>query len=74
MTKTTNIAKEVSLDELWESAPTSEQTFNPVSLTHLPAAAQLYLNHAIAPGAKLASAVRLQNSSYPPIKMADWRA
>ena len=59
MTATTNKAQEVSIDELWEFAPINEQTFNPDSLTHLPEAARRYLNHAIAAGAKLASAVRL---------------
>jgi hypothetical protein len=59
MTATTNQTKEVSIDELWESAPTSEQTFNPASLAHLPEVTRRYLEHAIAPGAKLASAVRL---------------
>jgi hypothetical protein len=59
MTATTTKTKEISLDELWESTPISERIFNPELLTHLPTAAQLYLNHAIAPGAKLASAVRL---------------
>ncbi len=59
MTTTTNESKEVSLDKLWESAPISTQIFNPVALTHLPPAARRYLEHAVAPGAKLASAVRL---------------
>ncbi len=59
MTTTTNKAKQVSIDELWESAPISEQTFNPTLLTHLPKATLFYLQHAIEPGAKLASAVRL---------------
>jgi hypothetical protein len=53
-----NKTKEVSLDELWESAPISKQIFKPESLTHLPETARRYLEHAIAPGAKLASAVR----------------
>jgi hypothetical protein len=35
MTATTNKTKEVSLDELWESAPIRAQTFNPASLAHL---------------------------------------
>jgi hypothetical protein len=48
MTATTNKAKEVSIDRLWESAPISEQTFNPTSLTHLPEITRRYLEHAIA--------------------------
>ncbi|AFY96533.1 DUF6544 family protein [Chamaesiphon minutus] len=61
MTATTTITKtkEISIDELWESTAISERIFNPESIAHLPTAAQLYLNHAIVPGAKLASAVRL---------------
>jgi hypothetical protein len=59
MTATTNKAQEISLDELWESAPSNEQTFNLASLSHLPEVTRRYLEHAIAPGAKLASAVRL---------------
>jgi hypothetical protein len=59
MTTTTNNTKQVSLDQLWESTPPSERIFNPESLIDLPPAARLYLEHAIAPGAKLASAVRL---------------
>ncbi len=58
MTTTTHKTKEISLDELWESAPISERIFNPASLTNLPDAARRYLEHAIAPGAKLASSVR----------------
>ena len=59
MTTTTNKPADISLDELWESAPISERIFNPAALTHLPDAARLYLEHAIAPDAKLASAARL---------------
>jgi hypothetical protein len=58
MTATTHKTKEVSLDELWASAPVSERIFNPKSITHLPEIARRYLEHAVIPGAKLASAVR----------------
>jgi hypothetical protein len=58
MTATTHKTKETSLDELWESAPVSTEIFQPESITHLPETARRYLEHAIAPGAKLASAVR----------------
>jgi hypothetical protein len=58
MTATTHKTKEVSIDELWESAPISERIFNPESLTNLPETARRYLEHAIKPGAKLATAVR----------------
>ncbi|MCY7366659.1 MAG: hypothetical protein LH474_00715 [Chamaesiphon sp.] len=50
MTETIATTKEISLNELWESTPTSELIFNPESLTDLPPAAQIYLEHAIAPG------------------------
>lgn len=55
----TNKTKEVSLDELWASAPVSNRIFKPEFLTNLPDAARRYLEHAITPGAKLASAIRL---------------
>ncbi len=59
MTETIATTQEISLNELWESTPTSELIFHPESLTNLPPAARIYLKHAIAPGTKLASAVRL---------------
>jgi hypothetical protein len=59
MTETIANTKEISLDELWESTPASARIFSPESLTDLPHAARIYLEHAIAPGAKLASSVRL---------------
>lgn len=59
MTEALTKIQAVSLEELWESAPISEQIFNSESLTNLPETARLYLKQAIAPGAKLASAVRL---------------
>jgi hypothetical protein len=34
--------KEISIDELWESSPTSDDTFNPELLTNLPHAVRLY--------------------------------
>ncbi|MEG3940229.1 MULTISPECIES: DUF6920 family protein [unclassified Microcoleus] len=50
---------EISLDDLWESAPKSDRPFNPESLINLPNLARRYLENAIAPGTPLASAVRL---------------
>ena len=35
MTATTNKTTDISLDELWESAPIGEQIFNPASLINL---------------------------------------
>lgn len=70
--------KEVSLDELWESAPISDcasrtlgdRIFNPESLTNLPETARRYLEHAIAPETKLAAAVRLK--MHGEIKLKKW--
>jgi hypothetical protein len=59
MTETINKIADISIEQLWESAPIGERIFHPDSLTHLPDAVRRYLNYAIAPGAKLASAVRL---------------
>ncbi|MBE9126693.1 hypothetical protein IQ257_20290 [Coleofasciculus sp. LEGE 07092] len=64
------MSTQVSLDELWKSAPSSEQVFQPDALTGLPDIAQRYLEHAIAPGTKLASAVRLR--MHGEIKLKDW--
>ena len=62
--------KAVSLDELWESTPPSDSVFQPEQLVGLPDAVQRYLNHAIAPGTKLASAVRLR--MHGEIKLRGW--
>lgn len=48
-----------SLESLWRSPPVPYQSFQPDRLTELPELARCYLNHAIAPGTPLASAVRL---------------
>lgn len=64
------MSKQVSLGELWKSAPLSEQVFQPDALTGIPDIAQRYLKHAIAPGTKLASAVRLR--MHGEIKLKDW--
>jgi hypothetical protein len=50
---------ELSLDELWDAEPVDRGVFDPRSFYHLPESAQLYLGHAIAPGTRLAEAVRL---------------
>jgi hypothetical protein len=65
-----NKTKEVSLDELWGSVAVSEEIFHPESLTHLPETARRYLEHAIAPGTKLAAAVRLK--MHGEIKLKKW--
>ena len=64
------MTKSISLDALWDSATPTELVFNPDKLSHLPAAAKRYLEHAIAPGAKIASAVRLK--MHGEIKLKQW--
>jgi hypothetical protein len=59
MNLATNNANQVSIDQLWDSAPLSENFFDPSSISPLPEVARRYLEHAIAPGAQIASAVRL---------------
>jgi hypothetical protein len=64
------MTKSISLDALWDSATPTELVFNSDKLAHLPAAAKRYLEHAIAPGTKLASAVRLK--MHGEIKLKKW--
>jgi hypothetical protein len=72
------MAKQISLDALWNSAIPEQRTFNPDDFTHLPDAARRYLEHAmaepllrrIAPGTALASAVRLK--MHGEIKLKTW--
>lgn len=60
------------LDALWDAAPAATHAFDPAEVAHLPAAAQRYLAHAIAPGTPLASAVRLR--MHGAIRLKRWRA
>ncbi|WP_239112358.1 DUF6920 family protein [Halomicronema sp. CCY15110] len=62
--------KPLSLDALWQSATPQEQTFSPDDFAHLPEAARRYLDHAMAPGTKLAAAVRLK--MHGEIKLKNW--
>jgi Family of unknown function (DUF6544) len=64
------MARIPSLDELWKSAPPAEQTFGPGHLARLPDATRRYLEHAIPPGSRLASSVRLQ--MHGEIKLKRW--
>jgi hypothetical protein len=48
-----------TLDELWDAPSVNLGTFAPENYHSLPACAQRYLAHALAPGTRLASAVRL---------------
>ena len=59
-----------ALNRLWESATPNPQVFDPDRLTHLPDPVQRYLNHSIAPGTPLASAVRLR--MHGRIKLNTW--
>ncbi len=49
-----------TVEGLWDSAPAPSDAFDPAVYGHLPEPARRYLNHAIAPGTPLASAVRLR--------------
>jgi len=64
------MGKDLSVGDLWDSAPSGERVFQPAALSHLPPAARLYLEHAIAPGTKLAQAVRLR--MHGQIKLGRW--
>ena len=64
------MTKVASLDELWDSTPPARETFGPRHLAGLPDAARRYLDHAIAPGIRLASAVRL--GMHGEIKLKRW--
>lgn len=59
-----------SLDELWESAPSSGARFLPGRVAGLPEASRRYLQHAIAAGTPLATAVRLR--MHGEIKLRRW--
>lgn len=60
----------VSLKSLWESVVPQQRVFCPEMISDLPPIVRRYLEHAIAPGTKLASAVRLQ--MHGDIKLKDW--
>jgi hypothetical protein len=64
------MTKKPSLDGLWNRAPAGQRAFHPDQLVRLPEAARHYLQHAIAPGAPLASAVRLR--MHGQIKLGAW--
>lgn len=58
------------IDELWQDTPPADQILDSSRLSGLPDAARLYLEHAIAPGTRLATAVRLQ--MHGEIKLNRW--
>lgn len=54
------MSRDPTFDALWDTAPRATAVFDPARVAELPAAAQRYLLHALAPDAPLASAVRLR--------------
>jgi len=59
-----------SIDGLWKSVRSGRQAFQSSQLSGLPEAARRYLEHAIAPGVLLVSAVRLR--MHGEIKLGRW--
>jgi hypothetical protein len=59
-----------TLDELWRSTPAAAESFSPAQVAGLPEVARRYLEHAIAPDTRLASAVRLR--MHGEIKLQGW--
>ncbi len=51
---------EIRIQDLWDSSPSSGRTARTEELSRFPKSAQRYLEHAIAPGTRLAHTVRLQ--------------
>jgi hypothetical protein len=64
------MTKSISLDALWDSATPNGLVFSPAKLSHLPEPAKRYLEHAIAPGTKIAAAVRWK--MHGEIKLKKW--
>jgi hypothetical protein len=64
------MTQEISVESLWNRAPAGERVFGSDRISGLPEAARRYLQHAIAPGARLASAVRLR--MHGEIKLRRW--
>lgn len=53
------MGKDNAFNELWKPTPGQDASFGPVHLAGLPAIARRYIGHAISPGTRIASAVRL---------------
>jgi hypothetical protein len=64
------MTRDHSLDALWESTPPGERAFWPGQLVGLPDPARRYLEHAIGPGTRRTSAVRLR--MHGEIKLKRW--
>src|SRR5206468_7899625 len=65
-----SLRRDLSIEELWTSAPSSGRAFDAAQVSGLPEGARRYLEHAIAPGTALASAVRLH--MHGEIKLKGW--
>lgn len=64
------MAKKPTLDDLWNDAAPAAELFRPDQIAAYPTAVRRYLEHAISPGAPLASAVRLR--MHGEIKLKRW--
>ena len=62
----------LSLDDLWDSVQPATRVFDPAQVSGLPEGVRLYLEHAIAAGTPLASAVRLR--MHGEIKLKRWHS
>lgn len=58
------MSKRVSIDALWHSMPTSRRVFRADQISGFRKRRRRYLGHAIAPGTRLTSAVRLPLNSF----------
>ncbi len=64
------MAHDLTLDALWDSVTPGTELFQPALVAGRPETARRYLEHAIAPGTPLASAVRLR--MHGQIKLKGW--
>jgi hypothetical protein len=64
------MSRPLSLDDLWNSAPSAKGTLDARRVSRLPEGARRYLGHAIAPGTPLASALRLR--MHGEIRLKGW--
>jgi hypothetical protein len=64
------MTKDLTVDELWDSALPDERIFRAADLSRLPEAARRYIGHAITPGTRRARAIRLD--MHGEIKLQRW--
>lgn len=64
------MSERLSLDSFWHSAPSADTVFNSALIANLPDIAKRYFIHTIAPGTRLARAVRLR--MHGEIKLKTW--